>query len=351
MIPLTDAMLVGEDSSVKDAIGAVEAGRCGVALWVDDRRRLLGLLTDADLRKALLRGASLSDRVAPYVNRSPVVAMADQPREEIFELMRRTGCSPVPLLDPSGRVVGLESLTSLLRPGGLADHPVVIMAGGVGSRLHPLTLDRPKPMLPVRDKPILHLILDSLKAYGFQQVFLAVHFRHEVIEEYFGDGKSMGLHIDYLREENPLGTAGALALLPERPAHPFVVMNGDLLTHVNMESLVDYHVRSGLPATMCVRAYEVQIPYGVAKLEGPRVVSLEEKPVHGCFVNAGIYVLNPEMLDLVGTAPRPLDMTELMVQAIARWGGIGSFPIHEYWLDVGQFDEYERASHYFRPGW
>jgi dTDP-glucose pyrophosphorylase len=349
MIPLTDAIFVGEHSSVKDAIEAVENGRYGVALWVDDQRRLLGLLTDSDLRKALLRGASLSDRVAPYVNRSPVVAMAEQPREEIFELMRRTGCSPVPLLDPSGAVVGLESLTSLLRPGGLADHLVVIMAGGLGARLHPLTLDRPKPMLPVSGKPILHLILESLKAYGFRRVFIAVHFRHELIEEYFGDGKHLGLQIEYLREETPLGTAGALALLPERPSQPFVVMNGDLLTHVNMESLVDYHVRSGLPATMCVRAYEVQIPYGVARLEGPRVVSLEEKPVHGCFVNAGIYVLNPEMLELVGAAPRPLDMTDLMAKAIDRWGGINSFPIHEYWMDVGHFDEYEQASNHYQP--
>jgi dTDP-glucose pyrophosphorylase len=347
MIPLNDALFIGLNATVKDAIAALEGGEQGIALLVDSERRLIGLLTDHDLRKALLNGAGLQTPIEPYINRSPVVAMADQPREEIFELMRRTGRSPVPLLNASGHVVGLESLSSILKPGWLAEHIAVVMAGGLGTRLRPLTLGHPKPMLPVQGKPILEIILENLKAYGFQRVYISVHFQREMIEEHFGDGQRLGLQIEYLREGRPLGTAGALALLPDRPTRPFVVMNGDLLTYVNMESLMNYHVQSGGRLTMCVRAYELQIPFGVVRMEESRVVALEEKPVHGCFVNAGIYVLDPEVLGLI-PGPEPLDMTDLIGKAITQLGSVNSFPIHEYWLDVGQHEAYERACHDYR---
>lgn len=347
MIPPNDALFLRLSATIKDAIAALDGGGQGVALFVDDRRRLIGVLTDYDLRKALLNGIGLQEPVEPYVNRSPVVAMADQPREEIFELMRRTGRSPVPLLDVSSRVVGLESLSSILKSGGLSDHIAIVMAGGLGTRLRPLTLNQPKPMLPLQGKPLLQIILENFKAYGFQRVYIAVYFQREMIEEHFGDGQGLGLQIEYLREEQPLGTVGALALLPERPARPFVVMNGDLLTHVNMESLMDYHVRSGGKLTMCVRNCEVQIPFGVVRMEGSQVVALEEKPVHECLVNAGIYILDPEVLDLI-RYPEPLDMTDLISKALVQWGSVNGFPIHEYWLDVGQHEEYERACHDYR---
>jgi dTDP-glucose pyrophosphorylase len=348
MIPVTDALCIKLEASIKDAIAALDGGEQGIALVIDDQRRLVGVLTDHDLRRALLNGAVLQAPIEPYVNQFPVIARADQPRQEIFELMRQTGRSPVPLLDASGRVVGLESLSSILRPGGLTEHIAVVMAGGLGTRLHPLTLGHPKPLLPVQGKPVLRIILENLKAYGFQRVYIAVHFQREMIEEHFGDGRDLGLQIEYLREEQPLGTAGALALLPSRPARPFVVMNGDLLTHVNMESLLDYHVRAGGRFTMCVRSYELQIPFGVLRIDGSRVVALEEKPAHGYFVNAGIYVLDPEILDMI-PGLKPLDMTDLIGEALRRWGSVNGFPIHEYWLDVGQHDDYERARRDYRP--
>ena len=348
MIPLNDGMFVGIDASVREAIAALQSGGQGIALLVDGERRLIGLLTDHDLRKALLNGAGLGGPVEPYVNRAPIVIQKDRPREEIFELMQLTGRSPVPLVDAAGRVVGLESLSSILKPGALSEHVAVVMAGGMGTRLHPLTLDRPKPMLPVQGRPVLQIILENLRLYGFRKVYIAVHFRHEMIEDYFQDGRELGLEIGYLREKEPLGTAGALALLPERPTQPFVVMNGDLLTHVNMESLMRFHARAGGRLTMCVRAYELQIPFGVVRIDDTRVVALEEKPVHGCFVNAGIYVLDPEALDLLD-GPGPLDMTDLIGKAMARLGTVNSFPIHEYWLDVGQHAEYERARNDYKP--
>jgi dTDP-glucose pyrophosphorylase/CBS domain-containing protein len=340
--PLKEAVLVGLDAHLRDVLLAMERGGYGITLFVDHGQRFIGLVTDHDIRKAFLQGVSLTDRVEPYINRSPVVARVEQPREEIFELIRRTERSPVPLLDSNGRVVGLEALSFFFKSSGLSDHVAVVMAGGLGTRLHPLTLDRPKPMLPVQGKPLLQIILENLRTYGFRRVYIAVYFQRKTIEEYFWDGRAFGLQIEYLREKQPLGTAGALALLPERPARPFVVMNGDLLTRVNMESLMTYHVRADAQFTMCVRPYELQIPFGVVRVEGSQVVALEEKPVHGCFVNAGIYVLDPGVLDLV-QGSEPLDMTDLIGTALKRWGSINSFPIHEYWLDVGQHDDYERA--------
>jgi dTDP-glucose pyrophosphorylase len=348
VIPLTEALFIGADATIKDAIAALDEGARGIALVIDERRRLLGVVTDHDIRKALLHGADLGDSVSPFVTRSPVVAAAGDPREAIFELIRRTGRSPIPLLDAGGSVVGLESLTSAMQPDALADHVAVVMTGGRGTRMHPLTLDLPKPMLPVRGKPVLHLILENLKAYGIRRVYLAVHFRREIIEEYFADGRDRGMSISYLREEWPLGTAGALALLPERPSRPFVVMNGDLLTRVNFAGLMEHHRMVAERLTVCVRRHEIQVPYGVVELEGARVTRIQEKPVHSCLVSAGIYVLEPEVLDLL---PRgvPCDMPDLVQATVERWGSVGAFPIHEYWLDVGQPADLVRAFHDYDP--
>jgi len=348
MIPLSGALLVGTDANLKDVITALERGEQGIALVVDDDKRLVGILTDRDVRRALLAGARMPDAVAAYVNRAPVTAYASASREEVFEVMRLSGRSPIPLLDDDGRVIGLESLSSLLKPRGLADHIAVVMAGGRGTRLHPLTLDQPKPMLAVRGKPVLEIVLEHLKAYGFERVYVAVHFERQKIERYFGNGEALGLKIQYLREEVPLGTAGALGLLPEQPTRPFVVMNGDLLTHLNFESLLDHHERAGDRITMCVLPYETKIPYGVVKLDGARVVGMDEKPVFTSFVNAGIYVLSPEVLEMIRGTGR-IDMTHVIEAALQRWGTVSSFPIHEYWLDIGQHEDYQRARDDYRP--
>lgn len=342
MIPLYETIFIGPEATLQDAIGAIDQGECGIALVVDDGLQMIGVVTDHDVRRALLSGEGLGSLIGPYVNCSPVTADADMPRERIYELIRRTGRSPVPLLDGEGRVVGLESLNSVLNSGGLGGHTAVIMAGGLGLRLRPLTERVPKPMLPVRDKPVLQIILEKLRNYGFRRIFISVNHCRDAIESFFGNGGDMGLDIDYLREDRPRGTAGSLKLLPVRPERPFMVMNGDLLTNVNFESLMRYHRASEQKMTVCTRPHEVRIPYGVVRLSGQQIVGLEEKPAHTYLVNAGIYVLDPEVLDLI-PQKGSMDMPNLISETIDRWNSVGTFPIHEYWLDIGQHHDYERA--------
>jgi NDP-sugar pyrophosphorylase family protein len=219
---------------------------------------------------------------------------------------------------------------------------VVVMAGGLGTRLDPLTKDLPKPLLKVGSKPILETILSNFRGYGFAEFFLSVNYKAEMVKSYFGDGTRWGIRIRYLEESVPLGTAGSLSLLPERPTLPLVVMNGDLVTQVNFQHMLDFHREHAAVATMGVREYDMQVPFGVVRLEESRIVAIEEKPVHRFFVNAGIYVLEPDALDYV---PRGeyFDMTTLFERLAKEGMPTSAFPIREYWLDVGRPDDLERA--------
>jgi NDP-sugar pyrophosphorylase family protein len=217
------------------------------------------------------------------------------------------------------------------------------MVGGLGTRLHPLTKETPKPMLKVGDKPILHTIVDRFASYGFINIVMCVNYKAEAIQGYFGNGDRFGVNIEYVLEEDRMGTAGALSLLTTKPTEPFFVMNGDLLTNVNFESLLDYHQTHQAVATMCVREYDFQVPYGVVKIEGNQVQSIEEKPVHKFFVSAGIYMLSPETLNHIPEG-QYYDMPTLFEKLIAQKQSTVSFPIHEYWLDIGRMNEYEQAN-------
>jgi NDP-sugar pyrophosphorylase family protein len=219
----------------------------------------------------------------------------------------------------------------------------VIMAGGRGTRLGALTDECPKPMLRIGGRPILETILLNLREYGIEQVYLAVNYRAEMIEDYFGDGSRVGMRVDYLRERERLGTAGALSLLPSRPSETFVVMNGDVLTKVNVTQLLEFHRRASAVATMCVRQHDFHVPFGVVAVEGGNVLRIDEKPVRRDFVNAGLYAMEPVALDSVA-AGTYLDMTTLLNSLIAAGHRAAAFPVSEYWLDVGQHADFERAN-------
>jgi NDP-sugar pyrophosphorylase family protein len=219
----------------------------------------------------------------------------------------------------------------------------VIMAGGRGTRLGALTDECPKPMLRVGGRPILETIILNLREYDVGQVYVAVNYRAEMIEDYFGDGSKLGLSIDYLRERERLGTAGALGMLPARPKDSFVVMNGDVLTKVNVTQLLEFHRNSRAAATMCVRQHDFQVPFGVVAVDGNQVMGIDEKPVRRDFVNAGLYALEPSVLDSVGPG-QYLDMTTLLNSLIAAGNRAVAFPVSEYWLDVGRHADFERAN-------
>ncbi|WP_018132197.1 nucleotidyltransferase family protein [Effusibacillus pohliae] len=324
------------------AIEIIDAGAMKIALVVDEGHRLLGTVTDGDIRRGILRGIGLDDPVETVMNPNPITARANEARQTVLAIMKLKRLHQIPIVDEQGRLVGIETLDDLLK-GNCRDNWVVLMAGGLGSRLRPLTDLFPKPLLKVGSKPILETIMENFIEHGFRKFYLAVNYKAEMIEEYFGDGSRWGVEIHYVREEKRLGTAGALGLLPEKPDKPIVVMNGDLLTKVNFQQLLDFHMEHRAQATMCVREYDFQVPYGVVKVDKSRLVGIDEKPVQKFFVNAGIYVLEPEALDLI-PQDEFFDMPTLFDKLIELNCETVVFPIREYWLDIGRKEDFERAN-------
>jgi len=334
-------VVVSPETSLREAVTKVNSSGLQVALVLSQDGRLAGILTDGNIRRALLAGVKLDGPVSAAMEPHPTALPESMPNAEILAAMRRVSIHHVPLVDDDDRVVGLRTIDELINPGARPNW-VVLMAGGLGTRLHPLTTDRPKPLLAVGGKPVLETIVSSFADQGFKRIFLSVNFKAEMIREHFGDGNRWGVEVEYLHETTRLGTAGALSLLPERPTAPFVVMNGDLLTQANFETLLQFHEAQGAAATMVVREYDFQVPYGVVQLDGSRILSLQERPVHRFFVNSGIYALSPEALDYL---PRDasFDMPTLFERLMADGRKTAAYPLWEYWLDIGRLEEFERA--------
>jgi dTDP-glucose pyrophosphorylase len=340
--------LVPGNASLKDAMEAIDKSATQIAVVVSAERKLLGTVTDGDVRRALLRGIPLSAPVREVMSESPTRARLDQSLEATLALMQSRGLHQVPIVDGDDVVVGLEVIDDLLRA---PERPnwVVVMAGGLGERLRPLTEHRPKPMLPVGGRPILEHILDSLVVHGYRRFFFAVNYLGHMIQDHFGDGGKWGAQIEYLCERERLGTAGALQLLPEKPKDTFIVMNGDLMTKVNYPRLVDFHAEHAAAGTMCVRNYEYQIPFGVVAIDGQQLKGVREKPKERCFVSAGIYSLSPSVLDLI-TPEEVLDMPSLFQRLIKSRSKTIVFPLADYWLDIGRNEDYEQANGDYERG-
>jgi dTDP-glucose pyrophosphorylase len=337
--------LKSQTATISDAIATLDHSEGKIVVVVDENSCLLGTVTDGDIRRGLLKGFSLSDPVSKIMNMQPAFMQDDASKIAIETRMRDLGLRQMPLLDDKGRVVSVRTLIGMTSPDILTNW-VVIMAGGQGKRLRPLTDDRPKPMLHVGGKPILETILVNFVKAGFRKFFISLNYKAEVIENYFGDGTAWGIEILYLREDEPLGTAGALTLLPSLPDQPVIVMNGDILTSVNFRHLLDFHTSHNSGATVCVRPYDFQVPYGVVEVENQTVLEIIEKPVHQFFVNGGIYVLEPGVLKEI-PHDQFFDMPELLDKLIAKQIQTTAFPLREYWLDVGQHEEFERAQSEF----
>ena len=334
--------LLKSDRTTQEAAELLTANSLRIVLVVDNENRLLGTVTDGDIRRALMTGNTMTAPVMTVMQKDPIAMAQGESRQQALQIMREKDLLHLPVLDSNGVVVGLETVRDLLfakqRP-----NPVLLMAGGFGRRLYPLTRDVPKPLLPVGEKPILQTILEQLVEGGLSHFFLAVHYHSEQVRAHFGDGSRWGVRIDYLEEREPLGTAGALGLLDcAKIDTPLLMMNGDLLTRLDFGQLLDYHEEHGGLATMCVREYDFQIPYGVVRGDGVQVAEITEKPVQKFFVNAGIYVLEPDLLNQC-RPEEAIDMPDLLRRAVCDGGKVNMFPIHEYWLDIGQMEEYQRA--------
>jgi len=328
--------------TIREALRIIDAGAMRIAIVVDEEGKLIGTLTDGDIRRGLLRGMNLDDSIRNIYNNQPITVKISDPKEKIIELAIARRVYQIPVVDDEGRVIRLAEIDHLIKQ---EKHPntVVLMAGGLGSRLRPLTNHTPKPMLPIGGKPILETVINRFRKQGFSKFVIALNYKGDIIRKYFGNGLTMGVDISYLEENRQLGTAGALGLLNRAPNESFFVMNADILTLVNFESLMDFHIRNGADATMCIREYGMEVPYGVVRLNKDTIVSIEEKPIQQFYVNAGIYVLTPETLNLIPKG-LPLDMTGLFEQAVEKGMNTLSFPIREFWMDIGKPEDYERAN-------
>ena len=338
-------ILLSPGDTILTALNVLVKNARQIALVVEDTDLLIGTVTDGDIRRGLLRQLALDSPVSTIVNRHPVTAPLGTSSEVCFRIMRDRGLRHLPIVDGAGRVRGLEVLGTLLKQI-VRHNPVVILAGGRGRRLLPLTERLPKPMLPVGGKPLLAIIIENFAKQGFHDFFVSVNHLGEVIEQHFGDGSRSGVSITYLREDAPLGTAGALGLLPARDGPPVVVINGDIVTTMDFTQLLQFHDEQNADATMCVRSYDYEVPYGVVETDGSRLVGIAEKPVHRFFVNAGIYVLSPPVVGLVA-AGEQLDMPDLFQRAVSASRRVVAFPVQEYWMDVGRLSDLEQAARDF----
>lgn len=334
-------VVVAPDLSLGEALRVLDAGGMRLLMVADSDGRLLGTVTDGDVRRALLRQVTLGCPVSRAMNSAPRVARLGATRDSVRLLMERYALLHIPLLDSEGRLAGLETYQGT--PESPAqDAWVFLMAGGFGTRLRPLTDDCPKPMLHVGGRPILETILERFVAAGFRRFFVSVHYLADRIKAHFGDGSRWGVTLRYIEEESPLGTGGALGLLPDTGDRPVILMNGDVLTHLNFAALLDFHCSREAALTLCVREYDMQVPFGVVEGCGERVTGIVEKPVHSFFVNAGIYVVSPQAIARARPARR-LDMPDLVDTLIREGSTVSMFPVHEYWIDIGRPDDFETA--------
>ena len=340
--PSWDRTLLTSGATIQQAIWNLESSSQQIVLVVLPSGGLVGTLTDGDIRRGFLNGLDLQSPVDAAVNKKPLVVPPGIDRDTVIEIMRSNAVKHMPVVDNAGKVVGLFVCGGVFAPMAL-DNPMVIMAGGRGMRLRPHTEACPKPMLEVSGKPMLLHIMEKAKADGFTRFFISVNYLGEVIESYFGDGSEFGVEIEYIKERTPLGTAGSLTLLENKSGLAFVVTNGDVLTDIQYNEILDFHHRHNADATMAVRPYEIQNQFGVVHINGVELEGFEEKPIYRSHINAGVYVFNPSVMELLDFGAH-CDMPELFNRIKLNAGRSVVYPMHEPWLDVGKPEDLHQAN-------
>ena len=335
------SLFVSPAASIRETLEAITKNSHQAVIVVEADGRLAGLVTDGDLRRAILRGVALDAPIPQAMNPRPIVAPATIDRGEALALMRARRMRHLPLVDDAGRVVDVLLLEELLETGRIPNH-AVLMAGGDGKRLRPLTDAIPKPLLRVGGKPILEVLMERLRAAGVRTFHITVRHKSQMIEEHFGDGSRHDVAIRYIREDEPLGTAGALTQLSETPRDPFFLVNGDILTKCDFRGMLAFHRRAGADVTVGTVRQQIDLQYGVVEVEGDRLTTLSEKPRLDLRINGGIYVIEPSVLARIPRG-RVFDATDLIRLLLADGGQVAAFPIRDYWLDVGRLDDFHKA--------
>lgn len=335
---------LSDAATIRDVVENLNASAIKVAFIVNSVGQILATVTDGDVRRGLLKNHNLDESALVIAREAFVSATDGDAPAELDSLLRESGISHIPILDASGRFI---SLYPGVREANKTELPnaVVIMAGGLGVRLRPMTYKTPKPMLPVAGKPMVQHIIEKLRLEGFSDVILSIGYLGQQIEDYFGDGTDLGVTISYISEDQPLGTGGSLSLLRRRFAEPVVVMNGDVLMRAKMRDMVDYHIGHGAEVTVGVKVLDTQIPFGVMTLEGGQIISMEEKPTYRDYVNAGVYVIEPTVLEEIPPNQR-FDMPDLIYPRLGTNRAL-AFPLHETWMDLGRPDDLHEAEYHY----
>ncbi|HEY9017178.1 nucleotidyltransferase family protein [Thiomicrospira sp.] len=338
---LHDWTLIAVDpqSSVKHTLEVMDRAALQIALVISADQILVGTVTDGDIRRGLLAGFGLESEIQNVMNKQPTLGFENESALVWQKRIAKHQLRHLPIVSQSKKILGLfyQKQTQSALPNA-----VVLMLGGMGTRLRPLTENIPKPMLPVGNQPILETIVRHIAEQGFEEFYFCINYLGQQIRDYFGDGEAFGVRIHYVEENERMGTAGALSLLPKKLVEPFVVMNGDLLTKVDLKALLKFHQDNGDIISACMREYSQQVPYGVIEMDGHQINQLVEKPIYRYFVNAGIYAISPKALDLM-PSNEFFDMTSLIEKAMAENNKVGGFPLTEYWMDIGQMPDYYQA--------
>jgi dTDP-glucose pyrophosphorylase len=344
MVPEKDwkQTLVDPLATIESAIKVIDQGSLQICLVVDGDGRLLGTLTDGDVRRGILKSVPLHAPVTEVMTSNPTIGHPGESRKTLLEKLSQLDLRHVPIVDDAGKLVDLQLREDMINPPK-QENWVALMAGGLGTRLRPMTEQMPKPLLPVGKKPLLETILETFIEHRFHQFYISVNYKAEMIKDHFRDGSDWGVEIRYLEEDKRLGTAGALSLIEDTHLAPLIVMNADLLTRVNFKNLLNFHEELGSQATMCVREYDFEVPFGVVNIEDHKIQSIVEKPVHSFLVNAGIYVINPDLLPAL-TYGKYMDMPGFFERILADGGNTAAFPIREYWIDIGRSDDLDQAN-------
>ena len=341
MIKKLKKITVHPEARIREVMEVIDSAAHQFALVTNSDDILIATVTDGDIRRGLLKGVDLTAPVSEVMNRNPMTLIEGTSDETAWKLMRESGLGQIPIVDTKGRLVSVT-----LRNGRIGNKPwpnrVILMAGGLGVRLHPLTEKMPKPMLPVGGKPLLERIITRFKGQGFRHFTLSLNYLGHVIKDHFGDGATLGVRVDYIEETTRMGTGGALSILSQRPKEPFIVMNGDILTTVSFSKILEFHNKTNSIVTICTRDFNLQVTYGVLNTEGNTLVSMEEKPVHKYLINAGIYVLSPVVFEFLQNE-ESLDLPDLIERVRDVGHRVSVFHITGYWMDIGSHKDIERA--------
>lgn len=340
MIKNIDRIKAFPDIKIKDALKIMKAGAIKIVIVVNDKNKLIGTLTDGDIRRGFLKGLNLNDSIKSLIFTKPIVVKKNYTKEEVLKISLLNKIYQIPVVDENFKVIGIHVLNDLISEEKKLNK-IVIMAGGKGKRLLPLTKTEPKPMLKIGKKPILQTLIEGFRQDGYVNFIICVNYKSKIIKDYFKNGEKFGVKIEYIEEKKPMGTVGALSLLKKKPDEPFFVVNGDLLVDIDLGKVFDFHKENKSIATMCIKEYNIEYPYGEVKIKKEKIISIHEKPIHKFFINAGVYLLDPVCIDLVPN--KFFDMTSLFKKILSKKLKAVSFPLGEYWMDIGRHDDFKKA--------